>query len=672
MNKWKRGAGCRILSVLAAVLLCVICPMLSVGAESSEDSQASQTVQQSGAAEDTANELYNDGQMNLDVVFVLDASGSMINSDPSKVALDAYRLFVDLLDDTCGIGYVVYTHKLLATSDVVDISDTKALEKTKKEMAEVKYDLDGYTDIALGLTKAKEMLTTPEIKKDHREKVIILLTDGNTALPKEGARTLQKSEDEMDATLLALHDYQIPVYTIGLNYNGRMKKEEVQRIAEETDGVWYETTTSEKLVEIFSDIFGNIYELNGEKKEIVDGEVKIAVNDDTVFTVSVIIRSPFTFKELNPQLKDPAQKVVPLDKNEQVSVSSTGSYTMLKLFYPDAGEWSLHLDKANNDNCTVTQMDYYSVYLEQKTQTTFSTGKAMTIETTVKNAEGILQDKKLLNTFTVKANIKNASGKETVKLMKSDAAGVYYCEWEPEAVGEYVITTVAETPKFKKTSQSDKVKILTPEEYAEYLKGQGRADEIEKDGHKDSGNAWFAVIIIAASVVISVVLIIVIVVVVRGAKKVVPMVEPMADEPVEAKPNPTVQHQQKTAKESDMSPATPPKLVDYEIVEHDELEKLIKKGPEDAFNANADQYQTDAALEALIRKGPDTSFGVGTGGQQKLPEEMDDEDGEYDDDEYEDYDDDDEGGLDEEYEDDYDDDDDDDGGPLAGLNIRKD
>ena len=80
----------------------------------------------------SANMLLNDGQMNLDVVFVLDSSGSMLRSDPKKIAIDAYSLFVDLLDDSCGIGYVVFTHELKAEGSIVDTADKEALEATKK------------------------------------------------------------------------------------------------------------------------------------------------------------------------------------------------------------------------------------------------------------------------------------------------------------------------------------------------------------------------------------------------------------------------------------------------------------------------------------------------------------------------------------------------------------
>ena len=54
-----------------------------------------------------------------------------------------------------------------------------------------------------------------------------------------------------------------------------------------------------------------------------------------------------------------------------------------------------------------------------------------------------------------------------------------------------------------------------------------------------------------------------------------------------------------------------PEYVNIPLVAHGSLESLIKKGPDDAFNSNSADYQTDASLEAIIKKGPDNDLGFG-------------------------------------------------------------
>lgn len=101
----------RSLSIILSMLMLICCFMpLAVNAENDESSVSAS----SEAAEDSQDKkgFVDNGSMNLDVMFVIDASGSMLQSDPKKVALDAFNLFADMCDETCRVGYVVYTHKI--------------------------------------------------------------------------------------------------------------------------------------------------------------------------------------------------------------------------------------------------------------------------------------------------------------------------------------------------------------------------------------------------------------------------------------------------------------------------------------------------------------------------------------------------------------------------------
>ena len=652
-------------ALLCAVsfLLIFSCLFLTVSAEESSSRASS-------ANSETAPAAINDGQMNLDVVFVLDASGSMLNSDPKKVALDAYRLFADLLDDTCGIGYVVYTHEIIAEHEIVNVSDQAALEETKKKMSEIKYDLNGYTDIALGLKRAEDMLTEDHIKKDHRQKAIVLLTDGNTALPK-GARTLEDAENQMDTTLMALHDYHIPVYAVGLNYNGKLKKEELERIAEETEGLRYETSSSDELVGIFSDIFGNIYQLEGEEIKLTGGAVRFHVDSDSVFSVSIIVRSPFTLSELDPQVKDPSGKIIPLKGNEAVTVSSTGSYTMIKLLYPAAGDWEIKLSKVDESNCTVTRMDYYSVYIEQNISETVPDDTEMALSASIRNKDGLLDDQTILSTIKVSAVLTDSNNQKIIIPMSSDQSGVYYASWMPAAEGTYSAVVMAETPKFKKYGTAQTVNVLSRAQYEKYLLEGGKPADEAQSVHlkKGEGNSYWVLMVIIGVLALVAAVVAFLIFRKRGKNVEPPPSFEKSEEEKQAEEEEKRRQARanfKPEKPIVMPKATDPKLVDYQIVEHDALENLIKKGPEDAFNANAASYQADAALEALVRKGPDNPFAVGKDEQQyDEDDEYEDEDeGQLDDNTY-DYDTD-------EYEDDEYDDDDDGSSPLGGIPIRKD
>ena len=103
----------RIISLFMAVFIALSCFCISVSAVESDIPEGN-------------------GNMYLDVVFVLDSSGSMLESDPNRVAADAFSLFVDLCDDTCGVGYTIYSH-IRQTTDIGRNSFRTGLEKTRTD-----------------------------------------------------------------------------------------------------------------------------------------------------------------------------------------------------------------------------------------------------------------------------------------------------------------------------------------------------------------------------------------------------------------------------------------------------------------------------------------------------------------------------------------------------------
>ena len=72
----------------------------------------------------------DNGNMELDVVFVLDSSGSMAESDPNRIAPDAFKLFVDLCDESCGVGYTIYSEKIKESENITTL-DKKHLDELR-------------------------------------------------------------------------------------------------------------------------------------------------------------------------------------------------------------------------------------------------------------------------------------------------------------------------------------------------------------------------------------------------------------------------------------------------------------------------------------------------------------------------------------------------------------
>lgn len=592
----------------------------------------------SKSAEEKSADAGTDGQMNMDFVFVLDDSGSMFKSDPEKISKDAYSLFTELMDETCGVGYVAFTHQIVGYENIVDVSDAKKVQSQKKKVMDLEYDNRGYTDISLALKQASKMLTDKRVKDNGRQKCIVLLTDGNTNLVRQ-QRTTEESLKELDEVLKTLSDLNIPVYSIGLNSNGKLNRDEIDKISGNTDGKSFEVTDSKQLLDVFISVFGSVNKMNGNKLDIVNGSVKIDIPNSSVFSTSIIIQSAVPFSEMNPVLTNPKGEEVSLSDSDKIRVSSAKSYVLIKIIFPENGTWVLNLDNVSEDKCKILQMDYYSLYVSTNIKNSASVGRPLQISASVGAKDGTLNDEDLLKYLKATAIIVFGDKTEIVELERN--GGSFSGEWEAKKAGKYNIKVMIDAGRFQKVSKSVVVNVtdssgpvnITPSDYTN--------SNLAVDDESIDRTVIIVSVVSGIMVLIIVAGIIIIRKVrknelkreeerIRNGEKINPPPPPVP----EPKPAPAPRPAPVIEKVKPMPKPTDPEYVDYERFEHDSLENLIKKGPEDAFAISADTYKTDAALEALIKKGPDNTFGVGK--DESTYDDEDEDDDEYEDDEYED------------------------------------
>lgn len=187
----------------------------------------------------------------MDIIFVIDSSGSMRTNDPSGMALDMVQAFIDTMQ-TQGIriGYVAYNDTVLSFLAPETIETTAKREKLKREIASITYS--GDTDIGLGVSRAYELLSTE--KTNH--KIMVLISDGETDLPVGSLRTVEQSNQELKYCANQCKENNIPIYTIAFGqYDGN--KTLLEQTAQITQAASYSAQKPEDLMEILYGIFQN-------------------------------------------------------------------------------------------------------------------------------------------------------------------------------------------------------------------------------------------------------------------------------------------------------------------------------------------------------------------------------------------------------------------------------
>jgi len=187
----------------------------------------------------------------IDAVLVLDVSRSMITADPNRIANKAMNMFIDKLEvGRDQVGVVAYAGHVTHSRDLALLCE--------KEVAYL-YELIGnleyasWTDHPLGLLESIRILY--EGTGYGRQPVIIFLTDGNLNVSPHIARTTAQAEEDKIVAIELAQEHGIPIYSIGLNFDGQLDRKYIDVVAEETGGLSFETANAEDLPDILAQIF---------------------------------------------------------------------------------------------------------------------------------------------------------------------------------------------------------------------------------------------------------------------------------------------------------------------------------------------------------------------------------------------------------------------------------
>ena len=189
-----------------------------------------------------------------DVVLVLDVSRSMRTADPAGVSREAMNLFTEkLTENRDRVGVVTYAGKVEKSLDLHIINEENR-ELIKSFINESEYA--SWTDHGIGLTEALDIIT-----KDFdgdRQGIIVFLTDGNMNVnPGDTSRTNETAQEDVQRVIAIAQELNIPIHTIGLNYDGSLALKYIENIAEATRGLSFETSDVQDVPEIIEAFFSN-------------------------------------------------------------------------------------------------------------------------------------------------------------------------------------------------------------------------------------------------------------------------------------------------------------------------------------------------------------------------------------------------------------------------------
>lgn len=147
----------------------------------------------------------------IDAVLLIDSSGSMRLTDPQKLRLDGARLFIDSLQDGDRISLVDFAE---SGREIRGLTDNAAIDAVKIDLIKVG-DSGEYTDLLLGLKKARELLSSGGRSDAHKS--IVLISDGKMDPKPEVASAKVQTDKLFAEEIPALKSQGIKVFTIAFS-----------------------------------------------------------------------------------------------------------------------------------------------------------------------------------------------------------------------------------------------------------------------------------------------------------------------------------------------------------------------------------------------------------------------------------------------------------------------
>ena len=190
----------------------------------------------------------------IDAVFVVDVSLSMRTADPDGISRAAMNLFTDMLQEGRDrVGVVAYAGGVERRLELFEINTLEDREFVRDFINGLDYA--SWTDHGLGLLEAVNFFAESD---ETRQGIIIFLTDGNMNVNPSASRTNDNAQSDVNTAISLARERNIPIHTIGLNFDGNLALDYINNISRETYGLSFETEYATNIIDIIDAFFNEM------------------------------------------------------------------------------------------------------------------------------------------------------------------------------------------------------------------------------------------------------------------------------------------------------------------------------------------------------------------------------------------------------------------------------
>lgn len=383
----------------------------------------------------TYSDVYAKAGSDIDVVLVIDSSGSMKKTDPQSLCIPAAKLFISLLDENDRAGIISFSDK---GYPIIPLTPVDSKENRDKLLnAAEKISSDGlYTNLHDALSKGLSMLT--DKGKPDRTRFIILMSDGmmDVGNPDEDMRLVSNMKDELAAKL---EEEAVKVYTIAFTKQSDTKL--LEKISKQTGGFYNLALTDKDFHLIFTSIFESLKGPDmlpvSDNGFLIDGSIEEV-------TIVATKNSPATQIHLHaPDGKSYSNK----DKSTGIEWFASDNFDMITVQRPTEGKWEILFSAGENNKAYIIT----NLKLQTNFDQLYSTfGDPLDIKIWLEKDGVIITEQAVLDKFDIYLEMTGPDGNTSKLKPFSKGEGIFIRSVAPFTPGNYKLRIVAQGNTFER------------------------------------------------------------------------------------------------------------------------------------------------------------------------------------------------------------------------------
>lgn len=280
----------------------------------------------------------------IDVVLVLDSSGSMKQTDPQRLRVEAGRLFISLLKAGDRVSVVSFSDQGYPVSGLTGV-ETAVGRKQLFESLDKISSRGIHTNLYAALGTAYEILRKQS--EPSRRRAVILLSDGKMDVG-DDKRDVALGAELRDVLLPLYSSEQIALHTIAFSEQADMNL--LGDLARQGGGMFQLARRDRDLPEVFAALFENSEQ--PDMLPLIGGEFMV---DESLNEVTILAMKESEGAVITLVSPDGRQHTGPAHAEDMVWQSST-NFDLITMPQPQAGMWRILASAGNSRAYVVTNL----------------------------------------------------------------------------------------------------------------------------------------------------------------------------------------------------------------------------------------------------------------------------------------------------------------------------